>query len=141
MNSADVANELGTDAKTLRRFIRQDPTYRNAGAGGRYTFEASDMATLRKRFAAWQDGIAKKAATKATARPRATTQADRDREVWEAEGEVVVPRMTRAVREAAEARVAELERRLLAAGLHISQMRDREEWASHTVEAGELADA
>lgn len=142
MTSADVARELNTDAKTLRRFIRQDPTYRNAGAGGRYTFEAKDMATLHRRFTAWQDGLVKKAATKAPARPKhKLTRADHDAAVWAEEGDVVIPRMTPSLRAAAQARVDRLEAALIERGLHISQIREREGWSKVPTNADELAHA
>lgn len=66
LSTAEVAEQLGTVPKILRRFLRADAFYANVGCGGRYAFTADDMPTLRKRYASWSSG---KAPT-ATSRPR-----------------------------------------------------------------------
>lgn len=62
LSTADVAATLEITPKALRRFLRADPFYVNAGCGGRYSFKRSDMATMIKRYATW-------ASTKPTAKP------------------------------------------------------------------------
>lgn len=138
MNSREVADRLGTDARTLRRFLR-DPksTFQAVGSGGRYEFTENDLPALEKRFKVWLEGQAPKPRTEPTAVvtvvPRASrkTQEERDREVWAEEGTVFIPDIrdpgVRArVQLEAQERARRLDERLLAAGLHISQWRDRE---------------
>lgn len=134
MDSAEVAQQLGITSKELRKFLRSNTsTFQAVGSGGRYTFDAEDLPTLRARFAEWKGG--KTTATKPTPRNTGTTrvvrqrtQRDRDREVWAEEGTIQLPdirdpRVLARVR--ADARAAEdrLEASLLAAGLHITQRR------------------
>lgn len=134
MDSAEVAQQLGITSKELRKFLRSNAsTFQAVGSGGRYTFDAEDLPTLRTRFSEWKGG--KTTATKSTPRNTGTTrvarqrtQRDRDREVWAEEGTIQLPdirdpRVLARVR--ADARAAEdrLEASLLAAGLHITQRR------------------
>lgn len=54
LSAKEVARELGTDARTLRKFFRSgqspvDPV----GQGGRYGIDPKDMKKLRKKFDAW----------------------------------------------------------------------------------------
>lgn len=110
-----AARELGTDARTLRRFLRRDPSYRNAGAGGRYTFTAQEMAALKRHFAKW------------------STKAETRRRSWEPDPEdysqpIEIPPMTPELRAKIREQELRLEARLLECGLHISQL-DRPEWS------------
>jgi hypothetical protein len=117
LTAVETAEQLGTDAKTLRRFLRQEPSYSNAGSGGRYTFTTGDIPSLRVKFDKW------------TNRPRK----NRNSVVMvdEAGLPMTVCRSRdrsdiAAVRALTEARVDRLETALRARGLHVSQMRDRE---------------
>jgi hypothetical protein len=65
--SQQVAAELNTDAKSLRRFLRATPEWANPGSGGRYSFTKADITQLRKQFPAWVKAQNKSAGTK---RPR-----------------------------------------------------------------------
>lgn len=116
-SAKDAAVELGTDGKTLRRFLRQDATYRNAGAGGRYTFTTADMPTLRARFNAW-------------AKPRTTRVAKAKVANGDAGLSHVEAKNPALVKKLTEERIDRLEAALREKGLHISQMRERETWAS-----------
>lgn len=50
-----VATALGTEAKTLRQFLRSDAsTFEAVGSGGRYEFTANDVIGIRKEFEAWK---------------------------------------------------------------------------------------
>jgi predicted transcriptional regulator len=56
----EVAEKLGTDARTLRKFFRAEATEKGGkigedtpGKGGRYSIEARQVPSLNKRFAAW----------------------------------------------------------------------------------------
>lgn len=119
LTAAEAATELGTDPKTLRRFLRQDPTFVNAGSGGRYTFIDEDLPGLRDRFGTWQGRPKGSKGTTITDEPGLPHTIIRSREA----------RDVAAVRALSAARVDRLEAALKANGLHISQMRDREGWA------------
>lgn len=124
LTSKLVASELGTEPRTLRRFLRDDPTYRNAGSGGRYTFTMSDMPTLKKRFAKWQAGVEERRGKRDTSglvnKPKAS----------EPEPDTItIPRCTPYIKQLEREQVERLDARLKECGLHITQLRDRAEWA------------
>ncbi|GAA1203255.1 hypothetical protein [Pseudonocardia alaniniphila] len=70
-----AAEACDTTPKTLRQFLRASKDYQNAGAGGRYAFEASQLPTLKKRFNAWvaEREAAAKARAEAAAAEAAST--------------------------------------------------------------------
>lgn len=130
MDTAEVAAYLDTTPRKLRQFLRSDAsTFAAVGSGARYDFTQTDLPTLAHRYAAWSG--TKPAIVKAA--PVTTPRAvDRDAEVWAEEGPVVLPdirdpRVRAAVRERAKVQEARLDQLLLAAGLHITQMRVREQ--------------
>ena len=96
MDSRAVASALGTDSKTLRRFLRSDASsVTPVGSGGRYTFDEVDMDTIRSEFATWSAGAPVKVAPKPKARTRAPRSAQsRDEAVWTEEGPVTLPDIT-----------------------------------------------
>lgn len=50
-----VAIRCGTDAKTLRKFLRSNHSTAEAvGQGGRYEFEADQLPLIKAEFAAWR---------------------------------------------------------------------------------------
>lgn len=52
----EIAEQLGTDPKTLRKFLRsQDSPVAPVGQGNRYTIDGRTARTLRKAFATWQE--------------------------------------------------------------------------------------
>ena len=54
----DIALEFGTDAKTLRKFLRSDAKGKGAetpGKGHRWEIEARSVKSLQKRFNAWNE--------------------------------------------------------------------------------------
>lgn len=61
-SATDAATELGIDPRALRRFLRNDESYRNVGMGGRYTFSESELRSLKRAYLSAQRG-------KTTARP------------------------------------------------------------------------
>jgi hypothetical protein len=119
MNTREAASAIGTEAKTLRQFLRQSKDYRNAGSGGRYNFKAKDITKLRKHFEEWADtkpSTKRKAIKPPPDNPGlpksvigSTRRQDRER-----------------VLQLSRERVDRLEASLLARGLHISQLKDRE---------------
>jgi hypothetical protein len=142
MNSSEAAAKLGTTPKELRRFLRADPSYTNASntSSGRYGFSDQDFPTLQRRFTAWQSKNAgrKRRSTVSTATPAETVSvaSKKPKRRVRANGAPGLPteildrrlytserdRVARLSRE----RVERLENQLMAAGLHVSQMRDRE---------------
>jgi len=61
LSAKEAARELGTDARTLRKFFRSgkspiDPV----GQGGRYGISKKDMKKVKKAFTAWSAGSKKK---------------------------------------------------------------------------------
>lgn len=131
MDTKTVATALGTDARVLRRFLR-DPksTFSAVGSGSRYTFTESDIPELERRFADWQGNKQPARPTVVKVVDTADTQRIKDEVVWEEEGPVVLEdlrdrKVLAKVRAKAKAWDDRLNERLMAAGLHISQMRDR----------------
>lgn len=62
MTTAEVADELDTDPKTLRKFFRSDKCDIDpVGQGKRYAITADNIDDLRTAFDAWSTGKAKKA--------------------------------------------------------------------------------
>lgn len=56
LNTTEVATEFGTDARTLRKFLRSPQgTDSTVGKGARWSIEKRDLRGLRKRFAAWSE--------------------------------------------------------------------------------------
>jgi hypothetical protein len=137
MNTAEVAEHLGTTPRELRQFLRSDhSTFVPVGSGARYDFTTRELPTLATRFTEWKTaGRPRPAGTKVTVTiplpdddhaRRLAEQRASDRVVWEEEGPIVIPDIrdprvrARALR---DARAAEdrLEMKLLALGLHITQ--------------------
>lgn len=56
-SAKEAAAELGTDARTLRKFLRskQSPL-EPVGQGNRYEFDSKEMKALKKAFVAWSAG-------------------------------------------------------------------------------------
>jgi hypothetical protein len=48
----EAAAEIGVDPRALRRFLRNNDSYRKAGMGGRYTFSASEVQVLKRAYLA-----------------------------------------------------------------------------------------
>lgn len=133
MNSSEVAEKLGTTPKELRRFLRADPSYTNAShtSTRRYNFTDQDFPTLQRRFAAWQSkNVGRKRVAKTVSdvptQPKRRVRPSKDvglptdildRRLYTSERE----RLNQLSRERAQ----RLENQLMAAGLHLSQNRDR----------------
>jgi hypothetical protein len=91
---------------------------------------------MRKRFSEWMSTQTPKSPTKSkmsksSSRRSSIPRSEIDRLVWNEEGEITMPdirdpQVRRAVREEANRRAQRLDEMLLAAGLHITQWRDRE---------------
>lgn len=108
--ATEAAKELGTDAKTLRRFLRATDEFDNAGSGGRYEFSTPDIPLLKASFSRWQSGKGSRKRAVLGDAPGLSHADAKD------------PAKVRAI---TEARVDALEAALRERGLHISQMKDR----------------
>lgn len=52
--ASQVATALGTDSKTLRKFLRDEATpYQRVGQGGRYAIDPSELPQMTELFAEW----------------------------------------------------------------------------------------
>lgn len=60
MDSRSVAEHLNITPRELRKFLRADPEFSNAGCGGKYEFQAADLPRLSKRYAAYKKGDLRK---------------------------------------------------------------------------------
>ena len=121
MTTREVADKIGTDPKTLRRFLRTpQSTFPAAGQGGRYSFVQKDMGLLKKKFTAWQK--AEVAAREARAAAKVKKEAKAEAAPVKGSGKGEAPQApTFTSRELAEQRVDRLETMLKARGTHISQ--------------------
>jgi hypothetical protein len=62
LTTKEAAEKLGTDPRSLRKFLRSE-TVENGGTvgedtpgkGGRYSLEAKEFRSLQKRFNAWSE--------------------------------------------------------------------------------------
>lgn len=68
-SSMDAAAELGTTPRLLRRFIRQNDSWKNATHAGRYSFTQSEMNSLKIQFDKWQG-------TRSSRRPTSKVEAE-----------------------------------------------------------------
>lgn len=58
MNTTELASELNTTPRTLRKFLRSDARAADqpiAGKGSRWTIEPKKVPAMRKRFTKWQE--------------------------------------------------------------------------------------
>lgn len=115
--ATEAAKELGIEAKKLRSLLRDSKEFTAPGSGASWTFTTGDFPRLRRIVKEWQDR------PKGSKTQRTTVIRD----------DVGLPMSVamkdkRAVRLISEARVDRLEEALLAAGLHISQIDEREGW-------------
>lgn len=138
MDTKAVATLLGTETRILRRFLR-DPrsTFKAVGSGSRYEFTEADIPEVERRFNDW---LGTKQANRPTVVLKSVadtieSQREKDRAVWEEEGPVFLPdlrdpKVLAQVRRKAKTWDDRLQERLMAAGLHISQMQGRQRVAA-----------
>jgi hypothetical protein len=132
MDTKAVAGQIGTDARTLRRFLRDGmSSFTAVGSGGRYAFTPTDVPIIKDEFTRWSKvQSAKPSRVAAAPVPRRSrrkpTQADIDREVWAEEErihgpiqlpDIRNPRVLAEVRRATAEANARLDAQLRAAGL------------------------
>jgi hypothetical protein len=139
MDTKEAAEALGTTPRELRAFLRSEfSTFVPVGSGSRYDFNDKDIVTLGKRFPEWKGAgkpNSKKTGSTTTTTTRSSSakrenQRRKDSVVWAEESPVVLedirnPRVRARVMADAKAAEDRLELRLLAAGLHITQLGNR----------------
>jgi hypothetical protein len=54
ISAKQLANELGTDARTCRKFLREASGLEAPGQGARWNFERKQLKSLTKKFQEWQ---------------------------------------------------------------------------------------
>lgn len=66
LSAKDAAKEIGTDARTLRKFIRsaKDLPISPVGQGARYEFTSKEVKALKKAFLTWSTKGTKSEKTK-----------------------------------------------------------------------------
>lgn len=63
LSTAEMAERLDTDPRTLRRFLRSDSSpVERVGKGNRYHVPASTFRTLKKAFTKWNESHTAQAA-------------------------------------------------------------------------------
>lgn len=66
LSAKEVAAELGTDGRTLRKFLRSSASpITPVGQGNRYAIKRGEVKAIRKGFTAWLEAKAAKAAAAA----------------------------------------------------------------------------
>jgi hypothetical protein len=71
LDTGKVAANLGTDARTLRKFLRSSASPLEAvGQGARYAITEADLPELREKFEAWRSGKRSSTSTPRSAAPR-----------------------------------------------------------------------
>ncbi len=64
LTATELATELNTTGREVRKFLRDDFAAREVpapGKGSRYSIERKEVASMKKRFTAWADARAPKA--------------------------------------------------------------------------------
>lgn len=125
MDTKQMAAELNTEPKILRRFLRADSRYDNAGAGGRYVFTDDMLPDMREHFLAW---LGEKATKPTKTRASQVAAPSNDLASQRMPRNILGRKLyasERTRREAiGRARAERLDQMLLAAGLHITQMKE-----------------
>lgn len=118
--ATQAAQELGIEPKKLRALLRESSEFTAPGSGASWNFTTGDMPKLRRIVNTWKG------------RPKGS-KTQRTTVIRDDAGLPLKVALTdkRAVRELSEARIDRLERALLAAGLHISQIDQREGWVRY----------
>lgn len=80
LSAKEAATELGTDARTLRKFLRKRSGL--VGQGQRWLIDRKDLPTLKKEFDAWAQGAA---AAKTASKGKAKAAPPPDDEIYDTE--------------------------------------------------------
>jgi len=124
--SLEAAAEIGTTARLLRRFIRQNDSWKNATYAGRYSFSEAELKSLKIQFEKW-------AGSKSRSTPRPTQGVEEELLYLDQDKGITVeemhelktnPQKRREVRARRMARYGRLEQRIAELRLrdnHVSQ--------------------
>lgn len=76
LTTTELAAELGTDTRTVRKFLRDTKGDGKAvvGKGARYSFEKREVRSLKSQFGKWSAARAEEKANKADATPEEVTE-------------------------------------------------------------------
>jgi hypothetical protein len=124
ITASEAAKELGIEPKRLRALLRASSEFKAPGSGASWSFSKDDLPTLRKIV----EGAPIRGSKTAKNTP-ITDEAGLPIKICRSKH----PHDLAVVRQLSEARVDRLEAALLAAGLHISQLRDRERVGQHAI--------
>lgn len=131
MTPKEAAKKLGVSAKIFRSFLRRDPKYKSPGSGGAYDLSQFDFSDIEREFSQWRNAITPRThrtavETEELISPLSFDDTPLPLSALRKEGVSASDRAR--VRRISQARIDRLEAVLLARGLHISQMQDREGW-------------
>lgn len=104
LSARELAERIGTDPKTLRRFLRENDSFRNPGSGGRYEFTEKEAQSAERAFKVWRANSPRRAQTSPKSSAKSKTQ-----------------RSSEDAKQRARERVDALEASLKSSGKHISQ--------------------
>lgn len=121
MDVKRAAQALEVEPKRLRQFLRSDVKYQSPGAGGRYDLSGFSVAELQNAYEIWARVTTPR---KARTEPE-TTDSDADTDETPP---LPLGASREQVRAHAAERVARLEQRLRARGMHLAQMKDHDSW-------------
>ncbi len=77
ITTAELSTELGTDARTARKFLRSiTPKADQPGKGSRWAIEKRDLRSLKSQFAKYEAEVAARAAAAAEALAQGDDDAD-----------------------------------------------------------------
>lgn len=147
MDTREVAERIGTTPRQLRQFLRSGhSTFVPVGSGARYEFTDREIPTILRRFTDWLNaGRPRPVATpKPSSAPvrsiKSSKQHERDSAVWAEEetqralekkpsiaeqlGDIRDPRVRQRALADAHAAEERLMLRLMAIGLHVTQLGD-----------------
>lgn len=87
LTTKEIAEDFGTDGKTLRKFLRSHlPKDAQPGQGGRYAFDKKDLAGLKKAWVKWSENkVDKDEPTEAKTKSRKTKKSEKPATVTEVE--------------------------------------------------------
>lgn len=83
---SDLSTELGTDARTARKFLRSiTPADAQPGKGGRWSIEKREVRSMKSKFSKWVAEVDEKRASRETPADAPTQGDDAELEPTDAE--------------------------------------------------------
>jgi len=78
-SSLEAAAEIGTTPRLLRRFIRQNDSWKNATYAGRYSFTEAELKSLTIQFNKWAGSKSRSASPRTEGVEQELTHLDQDK--------------------------------------------------------------